>query len=255
MISIYCSPCHDLSDSISTECLSKVEQQKVDRYVFERDRKNSTFAHVFKRNVLARHLSCKPREVAIDLEPGRRPVLSHYSAEQIDFNLSHSRNWVVMAVSENLNRIGVDIEFQRDNLDYAGMAERVFSQAEQKQLASLEGCARQSYFYQIWTIKESISKALGLGMKIGFGKIDINIEGGNSYLKSIPSLIKDWQIVGFELNQTFSLAIALQSITEISQVNIYSPDINQDKLTFFTALNGIQQSGIHRYELPSDLNF
>jgi 4'-phosphopantetheinyl transferase len=253
VISIYCSPCHDLSSSTSTECLSDVEQQKIGRYIFERDRKNSAFAHVFKRKVLARHLNCNPQDVAIDIEPDRRPVLSHYSPEQLDFNLSHSRNWVVVAVSEKLNRIGIDVEFQRHNLDYSGLAERVFSLAEQKQLASLEGRARQSYFYQIWTIKESISKALGLGMKMGFGKIDINIDGENLVLKSIPSQIKDWQIVGFELNQKFSLAFALHSSIDLSQVHIYSPDVAQDELSCFTSSNRMQLTEIQRCVLPTAL--
>jgi 4'-phosphopantetheinyl transferase len=253
VISIYCSPCHDLSDSNSTHCLSDFEQKKISRFIFKKDRIKSTFAHVFKRNVLARHLKCKARDVGIDIEPDRRPILSHYAPEQIDFNLSHSRDWVIVAVSENLNRVGVDIEFQRADLDYAGMAERVFSTAEQKQLASLKGHARQSYFYRIWTIKESISKALGLGMKIGFGKIDINIEGKQLVLKSIPSQNKDWQIVSFELNQKFSLAFALHSSTDLPQAHIYSPDIARFELSSFSAMDRALLTEIQHCVLPTDL--
>lgn len=80
-------------------------------------------------------------------------------AEGPHFNLSHSGEYAVLAVSEE--SIGVDIEkiasFPKK------IAARCFTKAENEWLL---GRDEEAAFYKIWTAKESVMKATGLGFAL-----------------------------------------------------------------------------------------
>ena len=59
--------------------------------------------------------------------------------------------------------IGVDVEQYRAK-DYTALAKRFFSSAEQVQLQQCAERERQATFFRLWTQKESLLKALGMGL-------------------------------------------------------------------------------------------
>lgn len=84
-------------------------------------------------------------------------------AETIDFNLSHSGDWVACAVGRDC-RVGVDIESPRRPHAYRALAAEYFSERECKRLAALPDQACREAFYELWTLKESYLKARKLGI-------------------------------------------------------------------------------------------
>ena len=75
-----------------------------------------------------------------------------------EFNISHGGQWVIAAMDSQ--PLGVDIEpICLDNLT---VAQRVFTQAENAFVQQ----APLLHFHILWTMKESIMKALGLGMQL-----------------------------------------------------------------------------------------
>ena len=72
----------------------------------------------------------------------------------IYFNISHSANAVMCAVSDH--EVGVDIEKICDIRD--AIVKRCFSAYEKDQVSSAED------FYRIWTLKEAYLKAIGTGI-------------------------------------------------------------------------------------------
>lgn len=89
-----------------------------------------------------------------------RPFLQ--SHPNIDFNISHSNNIVVCAVSDREGRVGLDVEKSNiygDRNRELRMAERYFSADEAKALKN--GYAS---FADIWTQKEAYLKYVGIGM-------------------------------------------------------------------------------------------
>lgn len=90
--------------------------------------------------------------------------------DDLFFNLSHSGDMAVCAISDNT--VGVDVEKITRNCDSA--VEKYYTVRE-KDLSADKG---SSY---IWTRKEAVAKANGRGIGIGIGKIDtsgdcVNIE-------------------------------------------------------------------------------
>jgi len=88
-----------------------------------------------------------------------------YSPGTAEFNVSHGGSWVVLA--SDSQSIGVDIEpINAANLDVAA---RVFTPNELiwMQQAPLER------FHILWTVKESIMKAAGLGLQLDPAQFDV----------------------------------------------------------------------------------
>ena len=78
---------------------------------------------------------------------------------EMRFNISHSGNLVVCAVSDY--EIGIDVQ-EKERMNTDRIAKKVMSPGEyEKYLAST---ARQDYFYRIWVMKESYVKWTGDGI-------------------------------------------------------------------------------------------
>lgn len=91
------------------------------------------------------------------------------------FNISHSGDWVVCAVSDK--EVGLDIELIKDAK--MKVANRFFSPSEIEVLDSLDGEAQNVQFFTLWTAKESYLKYLGTGLTKALNSFDvvINSEG------------------------------------------------------------------------------
>lgn len=83
-----------------------------------------------------------------------------------NFNISHSGNTVVCVFSKQ--DVGIDIE-EIHEIDYS-LFENVFSSREFATI-NKEGLHK---FYEFWTKKESVIKAIGKGMSIPLAKIEID---------------------------------------------------------------------------------
>lgn len=87
----------------------------------------------------------------------------------IYFNLSHSGDLVICAVSEK--PVGCDIEKIKDAPKQ--VAERSFTDAEKEYLQQFSGDAYNREFFRIWTEKESYLKMTGQGIRIPLDTLEI----------------------------------------------------------------------------------
>jgi 4'-phosphopantetheinyl transferase len=76
--------------------------------------------------------------------------------------VSHSGDWVFLALAWE-RRVGIDVEAWRD-LEYAVLAERAFAPEERAALAGASAAELAAMFFAIWTRKEALLKARGLGL-------------------------------------------------------------------------------------------
>lgn len=80
------------------------------------------------------------------------------------FNVSHSRDALVVAVAEK-GRLGVDVEHVRSVRRRARVTARQFTPAEQEWIAAIDdGVSADEAFFRIWTRKEAFAKAFGRGL-------------------------------------------------------------------------------------------
>lgn len=144
------------SDS-SFGSLREVGAQDVHLWLCSTDR--VTGSDEFKRLVLSRYASVEPSDWQFWLNVQGKPGLVG-SAHALDFNLSHTGDWLVCAVTAG-TPVGVDLEFCNPDRASMKLARRFFRQEE---VAALQACseAQQSdRFYDFWTLKEAAVKARG----------------------------------------------------------------------------------------------
>ena len=99
----------------------------------------------------------KPRLRAAP-HPALHPAL--HPTKPLEFNLSHSGPWQVVAVSGG-GAVGVDIEFRDGARDIGKLAHRFYTPCEVKALDGMRGEAALAYFYDCWVLKEALAKAAG----------------------------------------------------------------------------------------------
>lgn len=88
------------------------------------------------------------------------PYLS--SLPNVSLSVSHSFSAVAVAISQS-GPIGIDVEKLRRRR-YLSIAEQYFPAGQARVLASLpDGHQRRDHFYRVWTLKEALGKARGLG--------------------------------------------------------------------------------------------
>ncbi|WP_018350595.1 4'-phosphopantetheinyl transferase family protein [Longispora albida] len=101
--------------------------------------------------------------LGVGYEPGGRPLLTGVSGLHV--SVSHGRGLVAVAVSA-AGPVGVDAEAQR-SLPVAGLARRWLLPAEAAWVHGHEEAGQALAFLKLWTAKEAMGKALGLGMREG----------------------------------------------------------------------------------------
>lgn len=100
-----------------------------------------------------------------------KPFFPEYP--NVHFNLSHSGNFVVCAVSDHL--VGVDIEqANRVNLE---LAKRFFHTGELRWLLSLPEEEQKKASCDLWSIKESYMKYIGKGFGLPMKDFEVKIKG------------------------------------------------------------------------------
>jgi phosphopantetheinyl transferase len=100
-----------------------------------------------------------------------RPVLSHADGAPAAVSLSHSGDRVLCAIGR-VRAVGVDVECVRPRADWSRLADWALHPKEQDRLA---GEQRWESFYQVWTLKEALAKALGVGVfDLPFHKIALS---------------------------------------------------------------------------------
>lgn len=86
--------------------------------------------------------------------------------EHIDFNLSHSENWVAVILQSNSNQeksaVGIDLEFPQKVRPYSSLLQHFASQQEQQWFAQQPN--PESAFYRIWCSREALLKSQGIGI-------------------------------------------------------------------------------------------
>lgn len=153
--------------------LSDEERQRAARLVFEEDRRAYIAAHHLLRVTLAPLLGTAPEAIEMSSGHGGRPELSGPVADEVSFNLSHTRGLVACAVSFQAI-VGVDVEFVRDLPDVAALARSTLIPAEIHELDRISPAERSRAFLRRWTIKEAYAKATGHGLGLPITAISLS---------------------------------------------------------------------------------
>lgn len=130
------------------------------------------FSRAVLRSLVGRCLNHDPAALQIGIASGGKPFLETSGAGTgLQFNLSHSGTWLLVALAWN-RRVGADIEELRPRPRMMDIAERFYHESERRVLLATEEARRTALFLRGWTLKEAHAKALGVGLRIDLSGTD-----------------------------------------------------------------------------------
>lgn len=155
--------------------LSMEEQEKYDSMKHRKGASCFLFRKGMLRVVLSEYTLQKPEDMIILRNERNKPYLPE---KKVAFNLSHSRDYLFIGISEN-GEIGVDVEsaqaFQRRR---RSLLEDIYSKEELALYDSLKEYENaehhQEEFFRIaWVRKEAVVKALGTGITVNLSDFTV----------------------------------------------------------------------------------
>ncbi len=127
---------------------------------------------VLARVMIAHCAGCEPRAVRLRVSTfGRPEIVAPQSARELRFSVAHSDGLVLCAVTRGA-AIGADVEsLGAAGPDPLAVAKVVCSGSERAVLRRAAPERRAEHLIAMWTIKEALAKAVGLGASLPFDSI------------------------------------------------------------------------------------
>lgn len=188
--------------------LSSEEQARAARFKFDRDRRRFIVAHAALRDILAGYVNADAAQLEFVHGPDGKPQLAPpFAATDIKFNLSHSHERGVLAVSHG-REIGIDIESVRPDFAFDDVAEHFFTAREVKALRTLPPALQRQGFYKCWTSKEAFLKAKGTGLSGELDEVEITVEGGRV---RIEAQVAGWWLTELDPGDGYEAALVSET--------------------------------------------
>ena len=168
--------------------LGEDERERVSRFRFERHKRESLATRALMRTALSCYRPLPARAWQFKLNEHGKPAVQPECG--LRFNLSNSLGLVVCLVAEGAE-VGVDVEPVERAESILKLAPKVFSEAEQAQLESLEGAAKLDRALSLWTLKEAYIKARGLGLALPLDKFSFLFGGEAGIRLEIDRSLED----------------------------------------------------------------
>ncbi|MBD8033179.1 4'-phosphopantetheinyl transferase family protein [Solibacillus merdavium] len=172
--------------------------QRVERMRKVEDQLRTVCAHLLTKMVLVTTFKKELSDVCFSKDSNDK-----YQIEQnLQFNITHSGNYVACAISKF--PVGIDIE-QHVKRDFS-LFQSLWSD-EEKQLYPLH---EQEAFYSLWTAKESYGKYKGFGLQSCLTEVTIHQDG----TIHLPDRIEKALAVSFVIAPKYSATVCIEDSLE-----------------------------------------
>lgn len=151
------------------------EEARAARFLFDRHRRRFIACRGQVRQILARYLSALPVEIRFRYGTQGKPSLAAPSSDAaIQFNVSNSHELALCALVLNRD-LGVDLEYIHRLTDFDGLADRFFAVREVEVMRALPEERRREAFFNCWTRKEAVLKAVGIGLSMPLNQVEVTL--------------------------------------------------------------------------------
>lgn len=164
----------DLADDLPAgdhhDWLSDDEASRLQAMTSSVRRRSFLAGHWRARELVADWLQVETQRIALHRHDDGRPrLLVDGAPSPLSLSLSHSGDWLAIALATVL--VGIDVELPRRQRDLHALARFTFSPEEVASLDGLDATAYGSAFHRLWTLKEARGKRLGEGLLPGRSRL------------------------------------------------------------------------------------
>jgi 4'-phosphopantetheinyl transferase len=121
-----------------------------------------------RRKILAEAIEQPEHTLCFSHTEFGKPILDSHA--QLSFNQSHSQSMYVLAWSHDLQHIGIDIEDKNRGMRVEALAKHSLTALEYERFR--QAADQQLYWLKLWTIKEAVLKASGLGIRLNLNELE-----------------------------------------------------------------------------------
>lgn len=115
------------------------------------------------------------------------------------FNHSHSQNYYALAMSEQVRDLGVDVEELSRKVRFEALAKHAFHATELELWQQTEQA--KSYWFKVWTTKEAVLKASGLGIRLNLNELNTHVHPAQNGGMCSHPLIGSFAYQNFEVGE------------------------------------------------------
>jgi 4'-phosphopantetheinyl transferase len=145
-----------------TKALISADQERLDRIRQSGDKNRFVISRGALRLLSKAYSNSDTNTEVLDYSEKGKPYWP--DAPHLQFNISHSGDWVVLGFARN-REIGVDVQEMRPMSDLNAMSHTAFHPDEQAYFNNLDlNDDRLNTFYQIWSLREAGLKSVGAGL-------------------------------------------------------------------------------------------
>lgn len=156
-------------DSAGTANLPDEERRRAEGMQSDTARLSFLASQSALRALLSAHTGTPPTELAFSRGAHGKPALAS-PASTIEFNVSHSGDWGVIALARV--PVGVDVEQVRPGRATPALEKRFLTEGERDLLGRHAREHGDAAFFVVWCRKEAYLKATGFGLAAPFSRVD-----------------------------------------------------------------------------------
>ena len=199
--------------------LSDDEIKRARQYKFLQHQEAFIAARGILRLILGRYIGASAESLSFEHGSHGKPFLTSPTTPNYQFNVSHSQNRALYAVSLD-REVGIDIECHRRPLDHHAIIQRIGSPAEKMVFSKMAPSELEQCFFACWTRKEAYVKAIGKGMTIPLSSITVSLPPSEYVtLIHIPEAEQDnlsWSMNDIFIGSDYSAALVVEGFQSYS---------------------------------------
>ena len=181
------------------------ERARAQRYRRQEDQFRSLYARSLLRVLLGNYLNQHPLAIRLTTGIANKPELA--GDPEWQFNVAHSGNWILLAISRD--SVGIDVEALKPDFPFRDVMPFGFNAQEQQYIDLAE--PSRSCFYDLWTRKEALAKATALGIYADFTNIP-SLPGVYGATANRMGADSSWTVGGFMVADGYPGAVAYQRV-------------------------------------------
>jgi 4'-phosphopantetheinyl transferase len=187
------------------QLLDVAEKNRASKYHQIKDSERFILARGLLKILSGKYLGIPAIDVKVLIGENKKPFLSQVLPISIEYNISHSGNWILIAFHRG--PIGIDVEQIQSSFNFESILHACFNLKEQEIINNNSNS--RFFFYMHWTRKEAFVKATSKGLDENLPNIPC-LEGVWQLQQNL-GLGKQWDVISFQLDEDHVASISFIS--------------------------------------------
>jgi len=205
-------------DGADDGVLSADERARAAQFRFDDHRRRYVHVRTVLRRLLAGYLSAAPESFIFEYARYGKPSMAG-GGPPLHFNVSHSGDVALAAFSRSCSP-GVDVERVRPLDDLAMLAAGVMSPSELARFHALPPAMRTRAFFLVWTRKEAVLKAQGIGLAGSMPAVEVSL-GRHETLameRAGSAILSSWRVWPLDAGDDYEASLAAAAGAEVKVI-------------------------------------